>query len=82
VESAAFLRQPPPPDDYSLYGKAVALSHDYYGRGYNEWDSAMSIEFELSYLTGNRSPQESVQAACTAINSILDKVNQERQAGT
>ena len=62
-----------------MYIRAVEKAYSYTGRGYNEWNAAMAIEFEQSYLTGSRSPEESVEAACKAIDAVLDKISQERQ---
>jgi multiple sugar transport system substrate-binding protein len=76
----AFLQQPPPPDDYDVWAKAVEYSDHNYGRGFDEWQSAKNNELEAAYL-GNVTPEEAVENACEAMNAALARIQQEKAAG-
>ena len=76
----AFLQQPPPPDDYSVWAKAVEYSDHNYGRGYNEWQSAKNNALQAAFL-GDVTVEEAVEDACQGMDAALAKIAEERASG-
>lgn len=74
----AFLKQPPPPEHYDVWPKAVEYSDDNYGRGFGEWQKAKKDALEAIWL-GNATVEQGINNACQAMDAALTKINQEKQ---
>lgn len=79
--SPAFLKQPPPPEHFDVWTKAIECADNNFGRGFSEWQTAKNSALEAAYL-GGQSVDEAVQAACEAMDAVLEKIATEKEQGS